>query len=163
MHAAALAFIAAHLPSDADAVLEFGSRNVNGTARDLCPTVSRYVGVDVVDGPGADVVADAATVSVPGVFDVVICAEVFEHATDVECKGMTSNAAQHLRSGGLFIATMGGPGRPEHSAIDGGRLYAGEHYRNVTPELLTQWLNDAGFTSIVVDTLGDDVRCAATR
>lgn len=163
MHAAALAFISANLPTDAESVLEFGSRNVNGTVRDLCPAVHRYVGVDIAGGPGADVVADAAKVWVPGLFDAVVCAEVFEHASDQECKGMSRNAAMHLKEGGVFITTMAGPTRPPHSAIDGGRLYAGEFYRNVEPDQLTTWLQDAGFSAVTVNSLGDDVRAVAIK
>lgn len=164
MHSAALAYINAVMPAAVDSVLEFGSRNINGSVRDLVPTISRYVGVDLAAGPGADIVADAATVEVPGdLFEVVVCAEVFEHAPDDACLAMCRNARRHLVDGGTFIATMAGPGRAPHSAVDGGGLQPGEFYRNVTKETLGKWLVAARFGPWRVDVLGDDVRCMAVR
>jgi SAM-dependent methyltransferase len=46
-------------------ILEFGSRNVNGTVRDLFPAPALYVGVDWADGLGVDYVGDAATWQYP--------------------------------------------------------------------------------------------------
>lgn len=163
MHSQALAYINAVLPADVSSILEFGSRNINGSVRDLVPTIDRYVGVDVVDGPGVDVVADAAEVEVPGLFGVVVCAEVFEHADDLECRAIAVNARRHLVDGGLFIATMAGPGREPHSAVDGGPLRDGEFYRNVSKPQLSAWLHRAGFRNVHVDVYGPDVRCTAVR
>lgn len=167
MHAEAFAFIAAHMPSDVGDVLEFGSRNINGTVRDLCPG-ARFVGVDIADGDGVDVVADAGDpeLRLPGVnhkFDVVVCAEVFEHAKDKTCLGMVSNAHAMLRRGGTFIATMAGPDRAPHSAVDGAAVRDGEFYRNVANRKLTGWLDAAGFTNYTVDELGPDLRCVAVK
>jgi SAM-dependent methyltransferase len=163
MHAEAFAYIAAHLPVDAERVLEFGSRNINGTARTLVPD-AEYVGVDISDGDGVDIVDDAATVHIPGKkFDVVVCAEVFEHANDKTCEAIAANAANHLRKGGVFIATMAGPGREPHSAVDGAELRDGEYYRNVPESKLRRWLNHAGFSSCQVDTLGPDIRAVAVK
>jgi SAM-dependent methyltransferase len=163
MHAEAFAYIAAHLPADAARVLEFGSRNINGSVRVLLAGVD-YVGVDIAEGPGADIVADAATVTVPGEpFDVVVCAEVFEHATDDDCAAMCANAWRHLRPGGTFIATMAGHGRHPHSQHDGGLPRPGEFYRNVSALDLDIWLFDAGFDEPKIDVLGTDLRCVAVK
>lgn len=163
MHAAALAYIAAHLPPDADRVLEFGSRNINGSPRQVC-AASYYVGVDVAPGPGADIVADAAAVRVePALFDAVVCAEVFEHTDNGSCVEMCRNAWEHLGPGGVFVATMAGHGRVEHSAFDGGPLRAGEFYRNVGRDLLSVWLEKAGFDEFSIDVKADDIRCWARR
>ena len=68
------------------AVLEVGSRNVNGSVRDiLAPLVSRYVGCDLEAGDGVDVVADATRLTdvfPPESFDVVISTEMLEHVPD---------------------------------------------------------------------------------
>jgi hypothetical protein len=37
-------------------VLEMGSYNVNGSVRDMFALAGRYVGVDLVEGPGVDLV-----------------------------------------------------------------------------------------------------------
>lgn len=162
MHSAALAYIAAHIPKTADDVLEFGSRNINGSARSVT-CASNYVGVDIADGPGVDIVGDAATVEVDGGFDCVVCAEVFEHTDDDTCARIVLNAAKHLRDGGVFVATMAGLNREPHSAFDGGPVRAGEFYRNVAPDQLHAWLWNAGFDDYAVDDRGDDLRCWATK
>ena len=162
MHTAAFSYIAAHIPAGTRSVLEFGSRNINGTVRDLVPTV-RYVGVDIAAGDGVDLVADAATVELDERFDLVVCAEVFEHARNPVCSAMITNAYRHLADGGTVIVTAAGPGRAKHSAIDGGPLQPGEFYRNVKATLLASWLTDAGFTAIDVDTAECDVRATAVK
>lgn len=166
MHMAALVFVDEHAPPGPGfdlRVLEFGSRDINGSVRQVFPRAARYVGVDVAEGPGADIVADAATVHVPGEWDVVVCCEVFEHADDETCAGMCANAYRHLKPGGVFIATMAGLGRAEHSAVDGGPLHPGEYYRNVDRPTLSGWLVAAGFTAYKTDVFGDDIRCVAWK
>jgi hypothetical protein len=57
-----------------------------------------------------------------------------------------------LPGAGVDIATMAGPGRPPHSAIDGGwTLHPGEHYANVHPAELAGQLAAAGFSDICTD------------
>lgn len=162
MHQEAAEFVAHHTHAQYRSVLEFGSRNVNGSLRDIV-AADRWVGVDVKPGIGVDIVGDAATVQVPGLFELVVCAEVFEHADDAMCVGMCVNAAAHLEPGGAFIATMAGPRRAPHSAVDGGRLRDGEFYRNVDHALLDGWLRGAGFKHWTVDELGEDIRCVAVK
>jgi len=139
-------------------VLDFGGRNINGGVRHLIAS-SRWVAVDIVWGDGVDIVADASTVDVGQLFDVVLSLEVFEH-TDVAA-GIVANAHRHLKPGGYFVATMAGMARAPHGA--GGGPVGDEFYRNVDRELLTGWLIDAGFTKWVVDELGEDIRCWARK
>jgi hypothetical protein len=72
MHEAVTEWVARHADTFGK-VLEFGSRNINGSVRPLFPYASEFVGVDLVDGPDVDVVGDAASVIV-GIdqFDVVV-------------------------------------------------------------------------------------------
>lgn len=164
MHHAALTYIAETVGVPRPwRVLEFGARNINGSARGLFPGAVRYLGVDIAGGSGVDLIADAATVAVGEQFDIVICAEVLEHANDDTCAGICANAHRHLVPGGMFIATMAGPGRAEHSAVDGGGLQPGEFYRNVDRTLLAGWLQAAGFDEFDIDQLGPDMRCTARR
>lgn len=162
MHDAVLAYVAANLPEQHRDILEFGSRNINGSLRQLAPD-ARYVGVDLYQGPDVDIVGDAGTVTIGELFDVVLCAEVFEHAPDDQCIAMCTNALAHLRPGGTFLATMAGPGRHEHSAIDGNGLQAGEFYRNIDKALLASWLIAAGFAEFTIDRDGLDMRCTAVK
>ena len=63
-------------------VVDIGSRDVNGSLRQVCPTAANYIGVDFDPGDGVDVVLDDpyqmpfADASV----DVVVCSSVFEHS-----------------------------------------------------------------------------------
>lgn len=165
MHAEAMAWLrerAAELPAP-DRVVELGSRDVNGSAREAWPS-ARWTGVDLAGGPRVDVVADAAGPELlsllaewsgmalarcgldahlaPG-FDLVVCCEVLEHAADAA--GIVRNAGRIVRPGGALLVTCAGPGRAPHSAIDGGPLQDGEHYCNVDWVELRDWMLAAGF------------------
>ena len=59
-------------------VIEMGSLNVNGTVRDFYANVDRYVGVDLSEGPGVDLVSHTEEVDFPeNSFDVAVSAECF--------------------------------------------------------------------------------------
>lgn len=162
MHPAAWQWVAEWSDIDAHTVLDFGGRDINGTVRDIFTAAEKYVAVDLVDGPGVDMVADAATVTIdPGTWDMVVCCEVLEHVDDTTAAAILSNARRHLRPGGRLVVTAAGPSRPPHSAVDGGSLRDNESYRAVTGRMLRAWL--ALFSTVLVDELDDDVRAVAWR
>ena len=163
MHPAVIDYVSTVSPTDATRVLEFGSRDINGTTRDVFAAADHYVGVDPVEGPAVDIVGDAATIDLGEQFDVVVCTEVIEHVDDVTAAGICENAWRHLAAGGVFVATMAGIGRHEHSAVDGRELKPGEFYRNVDEPLLAFWLRQAGFARFDIDIDGVDIRCTAWR
>lgn len=134
-------------------VLEFGSRDVNGTARSVFSQADRYLGIDIIEDAGVDIVADASTFKAGDTFDTVLCMEVLEH-TD-KAREICRNAHAHLSKHGVFIATMAGIGRQPHSAVEGGELKEGEFYRNVSVAELRYWLSDFGLVMIVSDVPGD--------
>jgi hypothetical protein len=117
-------------------VLEIGSRSINGSVRGLF-SGAKYLGIDICEGPGVDLVADGATFTWDGEFDVVVCTEVLEHTRAAE--EICRNAVKLTRRGGLFIATCAGPARAPHSAIDGGPLREGEYYGNLERWQLDLW------------------------
>lgn len=159
MHDAALAYVNRFASSDPIDVLEFGSRDINGSPRRLWPNAT-WFGVDVVDGPGVDEVADAATWSGDPA-DVVVCCEVFEHT---DCwREIVANMAAHTRPGGRVIVTAAGPDRLPHSAVDGGPLRDGEFYANVHPAELLEALSSAGLTQVDVVVNGGDVYGTGVR
>jgi hypothetical protein len=164
MHAAAYEWVAQQVVKRGPfvSVLEVGSRNINGGVRDLFnghDTV--FEGVDIVDGPGVDYVCDA-TIELPtGPYDAVVCCEVFEHCA--RWPQIVKRAHLALMDRGVVLLTMAGPGRPPHSAADGGQLGAGEFYRNVEPACLGRALRAAGFTNVEVDVLDTDVRAVAVK
>lgn len=138
-------------------VVEIGSRDINGSVRDLFPGCT-YIGVDLVDGPGVDIVGDATTVGLPAC-DLVVSTEAFEHYP--EPWKVIDAAHKALAPGGTFVATMAGPGRHPHSGLIEGPPQPGEHYQNITPAELAAWL--AGWENVVIDHLGLDLRCSAMR
>ena len=119
-------------------VLEFGSCDVNGSARQFF-LGAHYIGIDVRPGPGVDTVADAADFSPKPwfLFDVVISTEMLEHCR--RAAEVCANAARLLKPGGVFLASMAGPSREPHS-VDAGPLAVDEYYRNVTEADLYEWL-----------------------
>lgn len=144
------------------AVLDLGGRDINGSVRPLFANADPYTVVDIYPGEGVDVVADAATWEPDRLYDVVVAAEVFEHT--YVWPEICATALKALCGGGLFIATMGGPGRQPHSGIDGlFRLLPGECYANVAPNDLEHVLKTQGWASITVDQSGLDVRAVAIK
>lgn len=143
-------------------VLDIGGRNVNGTVRDLFPNAD-YTALDILPGEGVDIVANAATWSPDRTYDLIVCTEVFEHTE--EWSQILKVAAAACKPSGRIILTMAGPGRPEHSAIDGGPMRPGEHYGNVAPEDLEVGLLAAGWTDVEVEYRPSpaDTRATATR
>lgn len=126
-------------------VLEFGSRDVNGSARSLFPQ-ARYTGVDIAPGPGVDVVCDAADwpeVNGDDGFDLVICTEVLEHTP--RWQEIIGAAFYALRNGGRFFVTCASVPREPHSAVDGGPLHDGEYYQNVDPYEAKRAAQNVGF------------------
>lgn len=161
MHDAAMSWVRAHAPVGARSVLDIGGRDVNGTPRGLFAESEAYRVLDVLDGVGVDVVADAAFWVPDAAYDVVVCTEVFEHTA--AWRDILHTAYAALRSGGVLVATMAGPSRAPHSAIDGGPVGAGEYYANIDPAQLLRALGALGFDEVVVDAPGSDVRCRAVR
>lgn len=165
MHGAVIQWVTSVLDRfemwSAEGVLDLGGRDVNGTTRYLWPKVECYYSVDICDGPGVDLVADAAMLDLDATFDVVISTELLEHTP--RGKEIVASAYRHLGAGGLFIATMAGPGRAPHAAGGDTDPPPGEWYRNVTPADLDGWIESAGFDEWEIDTAGTDVRCWARR
>lgn len=163
MHDQAFAWVAAHCTTEPVEVLDIGGRNVNGSIRDLFPGATRYVAVDIREGEGVDVVADAAAWVPDQEYDVVVSTETFEH-TDVWPQ-ICNTAYKALKAGGKLILTMAGPGRSPHSAVDGGPLRPDEYYGNVDGERLRDTLEAVGFKQVVVDTRVSpaDTRAIATK
>jgi SAM-dependent methyltransferase len=164
VHPEAHSWVANHATAEAVTVLDIGGRNINGTVRDLFPGAVSYTALDIREGDGVDIVADAATWEPTGLWDVVVCCEVFEHAA--QWRDICATTFKALRPGGLFITTMAGTGRPEHSGVDGGpSLWPGEHYGNVAGADLEVRLKECGFADVTVDEQPSpaDTRAVATR
>lgn len=96
-------------------VVEVGSYDVNGTVRPVIePHAKSYLGVDIMDGPGVDVVCDVVDLPgrYPSGFDLVVSTEMLEHVVDWR-------AAIHALTclvtvGGMLAVTTRSPGFPYH-------------------------------------------------
>lgn len=164
MHPAALAFVRNAVDDHGPftTVVEVGSRDINGSVRHLFTGADSYVGIDLQEGPGVDLVANARDVEPDGPVDCVVCCEVLEH--DAEWRATITHAAGWLRPGGHLIVTCAGPGRRPHSGIDGGRtLHPGEHYGNVSSDELAKAIHDAGLGIVGVAEVGRDTQAVGVR
>ncbi len=128
------------------AVVEFGSRNVNGSVRDLFGGAS-YVGVDLVAGPGVDVLTDATIFLPDSAPDTVVCLNMLEHAVDPAA--VVGNACRILQPGGWLILSAAGTDWPVHGA-EGGALGPDEVYHAFTPEWMRARLAALGMEHILV-------------
>lgn len=92
-------------------VIEMGSLNINGSIRDIWENPKRYVGVDLKEGPGVDLVCPAQDVSFDdNSFDVAVSAECFEHNP---YWSETFSNMHRIASQAVFF-TCASEGRPEH-------------------------------------------------
>jgi SAM-dependent methyltransferase len=127
-----------HLPQHFRSVrvLEVGSWDVNGSIRQFFQDAD-YVGVDVAEGPGVDIVKQGQCVDFPSMaFDTVVTCECFEH--NPFWLESFLNMSRMLKPGGLFIMTCASTGRAEHGTS---RMHAGtslttlsgkpDYYRNL--------------------------------
>ena len=92
-------------------VLEIGSYQVNedGRLRAIFSGCS-YTGVDLVEGPGVDIVASGHEVNLPSdSFDVALSAECFEH--NPLWRETFANMYRMTKPGGVVIITCASKGR----------------------------------------------------
>lgn len=165
MHPAAHHYARTHIQELPGDVVEIGGADWNGGLRS-CFTWSGYVSVDIIDGPGVDVVApfvEWAADQPEQSRDLVLACEVFEH-TDT-WPDMVIAAHRLLRPNGRFVGTCAHTGRPAHSAVGADQLAPDEFYRNVPAGELADALTVAGFTEFEVNVTrsGLDVRWCAVR
>ena len=97
-------------------VLEIGSLDINGTIRDLCRdlSISEYIGLDLGDGPGVDVVASGHEflLNSKEEFDLILSAECLEH--NPFWRETIENSIRLLRPKGVMIFSWATTGRAEH-------------------------------------------------
>ncbi len=111
-------------------VLEIGSYNVNGSAREHFKD-AEYVGCDVRPGPGVDVVADGCDLDLPAdSFDVSLSTEVFEHCDRWPL--ILANMIRMLKPGGLLLLTVAAFARAPHTGDENGQF--GDSYRALQPQ-----------------------------
>src|SRR5664279_5161975 len=93
-------------------VLEVGSWDVNGSIRSMFKECE-YLGIDVAEGPGVDLVCKGEDIQLPDhTFDVVMSCECFEH--NLAWEETFRNMIRMLKLGGLCVVTCATLGRSEH-------------------------------------------------
>jgi SAM-dependent methyltransferase len=121
MHQSVLDFLRTQLPPEeisGKVVLEIGSREAapGAGARTIIAPMGpgTYIGTDLIDGRGVDVVIPAEKLSSRfyGV-DVVVCVEVLEHVEFWQAAVMEMKKV--LRPGGVLLLTTRSPGFPYHA------------------------------------------------
>jgi hypothetical protein len=135
---------------NAGRVLEIGSYNHNGTARDVFQPIStRYIGVDVIPGRGVDVIGNITDreffwylLHHYGYFDTIICTETLEHTPAAPLIDAMMELLDPLAPKTRLILTCAGPGRTPHGH-DGGPVKENEWYANVSHQELADMLNDS--------------------
>lgn len=117
-------------------ILEIGSYDVNGSIRQFFPN-SSYVGVDLCEGPGVDLVSYGHKVDLPDAsFDLAISCECFEH--DPNWVETINNMYRMTKAGGMVVVTCATIGRLEHgtrrtaSEFSPGTQFVGlDYYKNL--------------------------------
>lgn len=132
MHASVRDWIAARLPLIVGPrVIELGSLDVNGSVRPLVGVLkpSEYVGVDLRQGAGVDVVGDVCSGFLRdhyGRFDLVVSAETLEH---VQTWPLFVHEMKRLaKPGGHMLITCRSPGFELHN-------HPGDYWRFTVDDL----------------------------
>jgi SAM-dependent methyltransferase len=127
--------------------IEIGSYDVNGNTRAKFDPSVNWVGVDLVEGPGVDIVNFGHLVDFPNEsFDLSISCECFEH--DEFWVETFTNMVRMTKQGGVVIFTCASIGRPEHgtkrsqSQLSPGTQAQGlDYYKNLSERDFRQTIN----------------------
>jgi SAM-dependent methyltransferase len=130
--------VSEHLAADYSGirVLEIGAFDVNGSIRP-CFAGSQYLGVDLIAGPGVDLVQEGDAVDHPdGAYDLTASCECFEH--NPKWRETFLNMLRMTRPGGVLLFTCATTGRLEHGtartspdASPGTQGAGWDYYRNL--------------------------------
>jgi SAM-dependent methyltransferase len=118
--------------------IEIGGYDVNGNTRAKFDPSVNWIGVDLVQGPGVDIVNFGHLVDFPdNKFDLSISCECFEH--DEFWVKTFKNMVRMTKPGGSIIFTCASIGRPEHGTtrsqadLSPGTQSKGlDYYKNLT-------------------------------
>lgn len=118
-------------------IAEIGAYAVNGGIRNYFGWGGKYTGVDLVAGPGVDVVASGHDFGESNAYDIVISSEMFEH--NPLWLETFLNMIRMTKSGGTMLFTCATMGRIEHGTdrtgpedSPGTSARGWQYYRNLT-------------------------------
>lgn len=136
-------------------VLEIGSYIVNGTVRPYFAS-SQYIGVDLMPGPGVDIVSNGEDINLPDEnFDIAISCECFEH--NPHWVKSFQSMYEKIKKGGILIASCASRGRLEHGtkrtspeSSPGTQSIEWNYYKNLSKKDFTKHLKlDDLFSSYI--------------
>lgn len=114
-------------------ILEVGSRTVNGEVRAIFePSSSTYIGVDIEEGPGVDLILDACSLTKKFPlenFDAVITTEMLEHCHD--WRTALLEIMKVLKPGGHLLLTTRSPGFDLHGYPDDHNRFSMDDIKNI--------------------------------
>ncbi|MEY2703769.1 MAG: hypothetical protein RLY43_2408 [Bacteroidota bacterium] len=122
-------------------IVEIGSFNVNGSPRSfLEDEKTDYVGVDLCEGSGVDIVSYGHSLQLPtGAVDFCLSCECFEH--DPNWLETFKNMYRMTRPGGIVAFTCASVGRLEHGTMrtsadhsPGTQFIGLDYYKNLTQD-----------------------------
>jgi SAM-dependent methyltransferase len=94
-------------------ILEVGSYDVSGTIRDIFKDSTTYIGADLIDGPGVDIVKAGQDIDLESdSLDLTVSCECFEH--NPYWLETFNNMVRMTRPGGLIVFSCASRGRVEH-------------------------------------------------
>lgn len=143
---------------DSQAVLDFGSLNINGSIRSLF-TNSTFTGVDWRSGPDVDIVSLAHEYNGERV-GVVICTEMLEH--DPYWEQSLINMVHHLQKDGMLLISCANDNRPAHCVET---APVNNYYRGINSSEIHKVLNRFKHSLLVVinNELSNDVYAVMIR
>lgn len=120
-------------------ILEIGSFDVNGSIQQFFDK-STYVGVDLTEGPGVDIVCEGHKIADPDEsYDITVSCECFEH--NPHWAETFLNMWRMTKGGGIVLFTCATTGRPEHGTTrslpkhsPGTQSLNWDYYQNLTEE-----------------------------
>ncbi len=115
-------------------VLEVGSQDINGSVRKHFKNCD-YLGIDLGEASGVDLVVSIIDFSRENEYDVVISSEMLEHCKEWDLALL--QMYKNTKPGGMFILTCAGPNRQEHGTSNHtpqDSAFTLDHYRNISIE-----------------------------
>ncbi len=126
-------------------ILELGSYDVNGSIRTIFDNTSKYVGLDLIKGPGVDIVYDGKNIPINQEFDLCISCECFEHNPNYFENFI--KMIELAKQDGLVVFTCASIGRREHGTTDSnfgkspGSMKKWNYYKNLKKSHFTKRIN----------------------
>tara|TARA_B100001057_G_C22736499_1_gene905994 strand:- start:144 stop:917 length:774 start_codon:yes stop_codon:yes gene_type:complete len=130
-------------------ILELGSYDVNGSIRTIFDNTSKYIGLDLIKGPGVDIVYDGKDIPINQEFDLCISCECFEHNPNYFENFL--KMIELAKKDGLVVFTCATIGRSEHGTTDSdlksspGSMEKWNYYKNLKKSHFTKRINLAKF------------------